>query len=348
MRTLLKTNFRRYFTHPLLWAGLLFSAFLGFTTGHGFLREYTKHNTLYMNLDDIIFMFALFAQSVVLAVLITSQHKNGIFRSKVIAGKSKGKIFLAELLTGLTVSVLHYVLLMGPVFLLAKPIIRMIPLRNTLAGAGSLLLIFLIIAALTVLLCSQMRGSILSLMLCLGGVFLLYAANYFSDDALHTPEKLTVTLKLTDDDAAPSATYESRKSGRLMLVQLPKTSGVHWSEDGIMVGKDGKPVNHNGEPLEENEDPIQREYLNPKYIGGPLRTILSITDCLNPIRPMNDAMHQFYYAKSADTTDDMLKEDEKFREMRFQTLPQYLPWQLGTFALFTVGGWLLFRKKELN
>ena len=131
-------------------------------------------------------------------------------------------------------------------------------------------------------------------------------------------------------------------------IELPPDSGVHWSEDDILVGADGKPVNYSGNPLAEYETPIQKELPNPKYIGGPARIALSVLDCINPVRPMDAAIIQYHYCDMPDTSDRTKAEDAKYREAEFQLLPQYLPWQLGVLAGLALTGWLLFRRKELS
>ncbi len=90
MTALLKTNIRRYFTHPLFYAALLCSAVLGFFEGHGILRGFTDR--MHGEPDRFLFLFLLYAQTAVLAVVIPSQHKDGIVRLKAVCGHTKGSI----------------------------------------------------------------------------------------------------------------------------------------------------------------------------------------------------------------------------------------------------------------
>ena len=58
MRPLLKTNLRRYFTHPLFWLAMLFSAGVGIWEG-----SYTLGPDLWLSIDDFLFLLVLFAQA---------------------------------------------------------------------------------------------------------------------------------------------------------------------------------------------------------------------------------------------------------------------------------------------
>ena len=347
MKTLLKTNFRRYFRYPLFWTAVLFSVFLGISGGLGLLREFTNPKTTLAEPDKFLPLFLLYAQAAVLAVLISSQHRDGIFRNKVIAGNSKGRIFLAELLTGLTVSVLLYAAFAIPFSLAAHRALQANPLCNTLAGAGMLLPVFLTVAALNILICSQIRSRTRALILCMCGMFFLFAANYFSNYLLYMGEDMKITLKLTDDPNAPARTTDTYHH-TVIYIHLPESAGYHWNEEDILVGKDGTPVHRDGTPLSEKESPERRVYEHPKYCGNPIRTILLIADTLNPLRPMNPAVSQFNCVNTNDTSDDIAEHYYEERDWRFALLPRYLPLQLGMLTLYCAGGWLLFRKKELN
>lgn len=342
MKALLKTNLRRYFTHPLTLAALLCSFVYGLLKG---AESAWIGRGIALHPDDFWFMLILFAQSAVLAVIVTSQHKDGIFRNKVIAGKSKGRILLAEMLAALFVSAALLLAFLLPFGLIVYKAVIALPVKNMLTALLSLLLIFFGCAALTVLLCSQMRGRILALMLSMGAVFGLYALNYFCDDALHTPEKYVTEVSLTAPEGESSYGFNSDGS---FTIELPKDSGVHWNEQDILVGKDGKPVDYSGNPLPEYAEPVQKERPNPKYIGGPARIALSVVDALNPVRPLNAVISQFNYSDNPEAGEKEKQETEQYRALGFELLPQYLPWQLGVLAGLSLLGWLLFRRKELS
>ena len=341
MRVLLKTNLRRYFTHPLFWLAMLFSA------GAGVMEVYfSLGSDLFLMLDDFTFLLVLFAQAILLAVIVTSQYKDGVFRNKVIAGNPKGRIFLAELLAALPVSAALFAACMLPICIMAYRPLRELPAARLLAAAGVLLLIFFSFAALTVFLCSRMRGRILAMILCFGAVFLLYALSYTCNDYLHAPEMLEIVLDDPSTDGSVSVTSTGQRYSSVHVAMPPET-GAHWNAEDQLVDQSGNLLDLYGEPLDPMYKPIVRISPNPQYVSGPARIILSVIDCLNPVRPMDAATSQYCYEKNADTTEEMLKQDQQYRDLQFELLPQYLPWQLGVFAALGILGWLLFRRKEL-
>ena len=341
MRALLKMNLRRYFRHPLFWLAMLFSAGVGVLQGSFFLGP-----DLYVILDDFFFLLVLFAQAILLSVIVTSQHKDGVFRNKVIAGKPKGCIFFAELLAALPVSAALFAACMLPICVMANRALRELPAARLLAGAGVMLLIFFSFAALTVFLCSRMSGRILAMILCFGAVFLLYALSYTCNDYLHAPEMLEIVLDEPSTDGSITMTSTGQRYSSIHVAMPPET-GAHWDAQDQLVDKDGNLLDLYGNSLDPTFKPIVRISPNPQYVSGPLRSVLSVIDCLNPVRPLDAATSQFCYEKDADTTDEMLKQDQQYRDLQFELLPQYLPWQLGVFAALGIIGWLLFRRKEL-
>ena len=348
MKALLRTNFRRYFRHPLFRAALIFAAFLGIVGGRSFLRALTNPDTLSVceKPDIFLFLFLLYAQAAVLAAVIASQHRDGVFRNKVIAGNSKSSVFLAELLTGLTVSVMLFAAFAVPFALLTFRRLQTIPLRNVLAGTGMLLLIFLTTAAPVILFCTQISRRIPALILCTGGMLVLFAANYVCGNFLYPNDRMVTEWKLTDDPQA-TETLNTYHKAELPL-SMPASSGVHWNEDDILVGKDGKPVDTDGSVLDETGNPVHRVDYDIKYIGGPLRAFLTVVDTLNPLRPLSAAAAQFLCFKDETIAQDILEYHTEHRSRLFSLLPRYLPLQIGALALYCTGGWLLFRKKELN
>ena len=348
MSTLLKTDLRRYFTHPLTLAALLFAAFLGTIDGVRIRQEYAFMIFMHTQPDIFLFLLLLCAQAAVLAVVISSQYQDGIFRLKAIAGHSKGTVFFSTLLSGLIVSLL----LPAAYFLLfcltAHRALNAIPLRNTIAGGTMILLIFQTAAALTILFCTQIQKRMGALVLCTAGMFVLFAANHLCNYELYPSDKMVITLELTDDPDPPAETVNTYRHA-VRYLYLPASSGVHWNQAGILVGSDGEPVDTDGSPLQEQYQPVPRVNQNIKYIGGPWRTFLTVVDTLNPLRPLNTAAVQYRTIdpeKSAGNINVAYRTQE--REMLYSLLPKYLPVQLSAFALYCFAGWLLFRRKELR
>ncbi|MBR3418312.1 MAG: hypothetical protein IKG82_06440 [Oscillospiraceae bacterium] len=345
MSTLLKTNFRRYFTHPVFHAALLVSAVLGFVEGRGILRGFTGR--MHGEPDCFLFLFLLFAQAAVLAAVIPSQYRDGIFRLKTVAGHTKGSIYLAELLAGLTVSVLLFAVFGILTGLSAYRALKEIPLHNLLGGTGMLLLIFLTAAALLILLCTGIRRQIPALLLCTGGMFLLFFSGYICNDILYPCRNMLTTMKLTDDPDLPDEPLDTYQQ-RVVYIHLPASSGVHWNDADILVNRDGVPVDTDGNTLGASRTPVSRTENNIKYTGGPLRTVLTVTDTLNPLRPLYKSAAQFECVSRTGNSDDVPEYYAGERDWQLALLPKYLPVQLSAFALYCFAGWLLFRRKELN
>ena len=352
MMQLLKTDLRRYFTNPLLWIAvliaLLFGAELGFNT--------IRNSNTYFMLDDFYPLLLLFALAAVLALLISSQHKDGIFRSKIIAGHRKSTVFLAELFAAMLVSAMLPAAFFLPVLLLGGKTLSNLPQAQLRLGIAAIFLAFLAFAALYVLFGISSRSRLAAAACCAGAAVLLYALNYYCNDALHAPERYVINLVYTDNDRR-----ECYSSSAGQTITLPKDSGICWNADGILVRKDGQPVNFDGAALEEGADPIRHDIPHPKYVGGPLRAVLIVCDSLNPVRPLPAACSVFHYsAEEQNTPDDTGDTDgigsigdigmsaAQYRAAQYELLRKYLPWQLGGIAVFSLLGMLLFRRKELN
>ncbi len=102
MSKLLRAGMRRYTHSILFWLGIAFSV------GMGLLSGYMSNWMFYF--EDVYYMITLFAYAVVLSLIIGREFSDGIFRNKIIAGHSKGQIFLSETVLALCVTMSMFVL----------------------------------------------------------------------------------------------------------------------------------------------------------------------------------------------------------------------------------------------
>ncbi len=119
MSKLLRAGFRRY-THSLLfWFGVAVSVGAGIFGG-------SFANSWYY-LDDTYYMVSLLTYAVVISLLIGREFSDGIFRNKIIAGHSKGNIFLSETILALCAMAVMFTLCALCIVLFVTDIFSVIP-----------------------------------------------------------------------------------------------------------------------------------------------------------------------------------------------------------------------------
>ncbi len=89
MSKLLRAGFRRYMTSKVYWTMVVATAFFGGLIGD-------NANIMSMDTSYVIIEFALFA--IMISWNIGREYEEGIFRNKIIAGHTKAKIFVSELI----------------------------------------------------------------------------------------------------------------------------------------------------------------------------------------------------------------------------------------------------------
>lgn len=89
MNKLLRAGFRRYITSKVYWTMVVATAFWGWLIGD-------EANVMSMDSSYVIIEFALFA--IMISWNIGREYEEGIFRNKIIAGHTKAKIFMSELI----------------------------------------------------------------------------------------------------------------------------------------------------------------------------------------------------------------------------------------------------------
>ena len=347
MKTLLKMNLRRWFQYLVFWTfwiiTLLFGVFLG-------LDAPTNNNIAFSPgfelLSNLLYMLAM-----IFTAMICMQHKNGMLRQKVITGKRKGQIFLAELFAAMTASAALWFALLAPVVCIAYPVIRHLPpYRMAIAGL-SMLMSFLITAALSTVFGMLFRRQIPALLCCLLAVAAMVAAAEIIPHALEIPELFVSRLQYAEPWEISSYQIEhgeyNGKTAWIETLYFPKESGIHWSTENILVDKTGSPVDSLGNPLPEEMKPLQKEREVREYVHEPLRSVITVIDRFNPFRTTGSASEQFHYEMNEEIAPELKKKNQANRDEAFAVIRTYLPWQAGMIALTGLAGWLLFRRKEL-
>ena len=103
MRKLLTAGIRRYIHSIAFWIAVCITVVLASACGYGARRYYVN---LYYILAELVI------NAVLISWMVGREHEEGIFRNKIIAGHSKGRIFLSELIIASEVSVLLDLLFM--------------------------------------------------------------------------------------------------------------------------------------------------------------------------------------------------------------------------------------------
>ena len=347
MKTLLKMNLRRWFQHPVFWAFWIFTLFFGIFLGLGApTNNYIAFDPTFTLVPTILYMHAM-----MLTAMICMQHKNGTLRNKVIAGKRKGQIFLAELLAALAAAAAVWFALLAPVIGIAYPVIRNLPANRLAAACISLLASYLITAALSTLFGLVIRRQIPALLLCLLTMFVLVAAAQAIPNALKIPELFVNKLQYADPwEITDYRTERGEYNGKTAWIEklyFPKDSGVHWNSDGILADKAGNPVDSTGNPLPADMQPTRKEREISGYVKEPLRSVLTVCDRFNPFRTIDCAGTQFLYETNETKSEELQKKNQAERDEAYAVIVSYLPWQLALVAMTGLAGWLLFRRKEL-
>lgn len=102
MIKLLRAGCRRYVRNLLVWIGIVVSIAVGLVCG------YLTYWQLYF--EDVYYMILPLVYAVVLSLIIGREFSDGIFRNKIVAGHSKGSIFLSEAILAVCAVIVMFVL----------------------------------------------------------------------------------------------------------------------------------------------------------------------------------------------------------------------------------------------
>ena len=91
MIKLLRACVRRYTHNTIFWIAAVLTIGLGISIAHSARMTYY---------DDALVIAQMLIHAIMISWVVGKEFKEGIFRNKVIVGHSKGRIFLAELISG--------------------------------------------------------------------------------------------------------------------------------------------------------------------------------------------------------------------------------------------------------
>ncbi len=100
MSKLLRSGFRRYVHSYIFWLAVIVTVGVAVVCGHEARHFY---------LEDFYVTIFLIASAVLISWIVGREHEEGV-RNKVISGHTKGSIYVSELIMGVAVSVILYLL----------------------------------------------------------------------------------------------------------------------------------------------------------------------------------------------------------------------------------------------
>ena len=103
MTKLLRASLRRYAHNSIFWISSIL------TIGIAFIVSFSARTTFY---DDAMVIAQMVIHAIMISWIVGKEFKEGIFRNKVIVGHSKGNIFLAELISGIGIAFVLYLIFM--------------------------------------------------------------------------------------------------------------------------------------------------------------------------------------------------------------------------------------------
>ena len=101
MIKLLRACVRRYTHNTIFWIAAVLTIGLGISIAHSARMTYY---------DDALVIAQMLIHAIMISWVVGKEFKEGIFRNKVIVGHSKGRIFLAELISGVGIAFALYFL----------------------------------------------------------------------------------------------------------------------------------------------------------------------------------------------------------------------------------------------
>ncbi len=176
MIKLMSAGFRRYTQSTLFWI----CAALSFATGlyGGSLYEF----------DAYLYLLPLLICAVLISLSIGREFSSGIFRNKIAAGHTKGKIFLSEAILSLAVATLMDLLHTLGIFLLAHEVIQYVDWKLLVWIRLCVWLTTLAFSAVFVFVsCTVSKRAVASIINILLVVF-LYIVGFDTVEALREPE----------------------------------------------------------------------------------------------------------------------------------------------------------------
>lgn len=182
MSKLLYAGMRRYRKSIVFWLALLATIICGVL--HGYNTKTTALNDTYIIAEFVIF-------SIMITWLVGREFDEGTFRNKVIAGHSKSKIYISELILGIAVCLAFFLIYAISFAAFNLYVFNIIPAIMLIKVFVSILLANVgIVVILTTISCLLTRRAIIAIVNILLVVVMMFCS-YALDTSLREPEYYT-------------------------------------------------------------------------------------------------------------------------------------------------------------
>ena len=166
MSKLLSAGFRRWFSHKLYWGALVVSVLFGL-------------NTYELDIDVVPWEFIFIGAMI--AFFVGIENQEGGFRNKILAGYSRKKVFMSEMIVALCAS---YVLIIAYIIttVISEPhIVHLIPIIEAIKGVIMFLIIDSSIVIISVFISVCAFHKWFSMILLIITVFALTFIGFYAD-----------------------------------------------------------------------------------------------------------------------------------------------------------------------
>lgn len=310
MLNVMRAEFFRYKKSALFWFTIIAALLIGIVYGLSVVTS---------EVFDDIFIIPLFVLlATFFSLMIGREYADGTIRNKVIAGKTKATIYAAQIALSFLMSAIIICAFFVPFSIIsASTMASNIPL--TIIGfvsIGFLVVNFvwaILFTVVSMLITSREIASIVNLAL----VITIMLGAYQIDHSLGQQQFMRSMSSESSVQMSPDEVKQ---------VIEETYEGSYYSNG-----------NENGQLTYFKIVESEEEFLNPKYIDEPIRTILQKTEYLLPYGQVN--------AYVSTLTSYMYSYGEDVDVVPFHLFPLY---SLCMLVLLIVSGFVVFRKKDLT
>lgn len=176
MSKLIHAGVRRYVKNPVYWLGLLVSV------GAGCYEGYNVYRWGYF--DDMSLLIMFFAYATLVSLSIGREFSDGIFRTKVTVGHTKGSIFWSEMILALGAGLVMFLLCALSVTAFNTKLLDVLPMDIVVKIFLGFLLLNVAQVSIHVFVSTMISNKAIAVIVNLALVFGLYFAAYEMDNAL--------------------------------------------------------------------------------------------------------------------------------------------------------------------
>ena len=199
MSKLFSACFIRYMKNSMTQSCLMLSVVLGIYAGYASVQAQPGTSTLYYLVGDAYFLILLLADIILATLAIGREFSDHTIRNKIIIGYTKSQVFLSELLTIFSVTIITYLLMILPFGIMTAHFWTKLPISGVVRIVFLLLLVYIamisLAAAISFVTSDRTASVIIAILLALG----FYLADYEIRYLLNQPEMLHYE-KLQYDD----------------------------------------------------------------------------------------------------------------------------------------------------